>query len=402
MNTVQNLRSSEAERIIALSELDLDYSDLQNNFKDLTRLAAKVAGADISLVNLIDVYTQWSISSFGLDLEQMPREDSVCNYTIQEEEKFEIKDLSLDERFKDKFYVAGPLSLKYYFGIPLQTKSGHNLGALCVLDQREKEIDPEKIELLKIIANEIVNRLHSLHVIEGFKQKLKELKGAQKKVAHDIRGPLGGIVGLSQLITEQGTDTSMDEVMEVFSMIYKSGNSILELADEILTVEDKSVQKNASLMSYELSLATFKGKLEKLYQPQAKNKNIEFAVSTNPQTEHVPFSRNKLLQITGNLISNSMKFTPDGGNVTVQLNLDVKEEHKVLHIIVQDTGVGLTTDKISNILNGGATSTDGTEGEKGYGFGLALVKHLVDSLHGTMSIRSRPGQGAEFEIILPQ
>ena len=155
-------------------------------------------------------------------------------------------------------------------------------------------------------------------------------------------------------------------------------------------------------MSYQLSLATFKEKLEKLYQPQAKNKNIEFAVSTNPDTEHIPFSKNKLLQIIGNLISNSMKFTPEGGNVTVQLNLEVKEKHKVLHVIVQDTGVGLTAEKITSILEGGASTTNGTEGEKGYGFGLALVKHLVESLDGTISIRSTPGQGAEFEIILPQ
>ncbi len=72
------LPENEMQRVIELSEFDLDYSSLQENFKDLAKLAAKVAGTNISLVNLIDSFTQWTVTNFGLDLEQMPREDSVC------------------------------------------------------------------------------------------------------------------------------------------------------------------------------------------------------------------------------------------------------------------------------------------------------------------------------------
>jgi hypothetical protein len=72
-------------RLMALSEFDLDYLDLEASFADLTKLAAKVAGTSISLINLIDSFTQWSAFSFGLDIKQMPREDSVCQYTIMEE-----------------------------------------------------------------------------------------------------------------------------------------------------------------------------------------------------------------------------------------------------------------------------------------------------------------------------
>lgn len=393
--------SNEEERISALADLDLDYSDLQNNFKDLTRLAARVAGTEISLVNLIDSYTQWSVSSFGLDLEQMPREESVCQYTMLGNQPFEVKDLRLDDRFKDKFYVSGDLSLRYYFGIPLRTRNGYNLGALCVLDGGQKELDPEKVELLKIIANEIVNRLRSLKVIEELKRKLVDLREAQKKVAHDIRSPLGGIIGLSQMISE-GEKTNMEEALEVFNLIYKSGNSILELADEILRSEDKAEQEEAGMVSHQLDLATFKQKLEKLYMPQAINKRIRFTVDISHDTENIPFAKNKLLQITGNLISNSIKFTPMNGSVQVTLDLEVGKEPTMLRIVVKDSGVGLTEQKIDYILSGQASSTSGTGGEKGYGFGLSLVKHLVDSLQGTMSIHSRAGEGTKFEILLPQ
>ncbi len=388
---------NELDRILNLSEFNVDYSNLDNNFKDLARLAASVAGTEISLVNLIDSYTQWTISSHGLELDQMPREDSVCQYTLLEDDHFEVDDLSGDVRFKDKFYVAEDPKLKYYYGIPLKS-DGHNIGALCVLDKDVKSLAPEKTELLKIIAAEIVNRLKAYKVIEVLKYNLSEAKKTQNKVVHDIRGPIGGIIGLAQIISEQGKENNLDEVLEFIHLIHKSGNSILELADEILSSETKNPKQ---LKSDELNLCIFKEKLEKLYIPQAMSKNVKFDVNISAETEKIPFPKNKLLQITGNLISNAIKFTPGGGCVSVDLALTNGEDLNFLKIIVNDSGAGLTNDQINTILNGTAATTAGTSGEKGYGFGLALVKHLIDSLSGTFNIVSN-SKGAKFEVVLPQ
>jgi signal transduction histidine kinase len=389
---------NEIGRIISLSDYDLDYTSFQETFSDLAKLAAKVAGTSISLVNLIDTFTQWTVTNHGLNLDQMPREDSVCQYTIAGGEQFEVKDLKIDDRFKDKFYVADEPNLRYYFGIPLTTADGHNLGALCVLDRDLKTLSPEKIEMLKIIADEIVNRLNAHRLITGLKSSLHEANETKKKVAHDIRGPLGGIIGLAQVISEQGHDNEIDEVLEFINLIQRSGRSLLELADEILSM-DKPARE---LKSDEFNLLVFKDKLEKLYTPQARNKNIDFVVSTSVNSSTIPFSKNKLLQITGNLVSNAMKFTPVNGKVTVDLSLKIEETQNLLQINVTDTGVGLNQQAIDTILKGLASSTNGTSGEQGYGFGLALVKHLVDALKGSMRIYSHPGQGANFEISLPQ
>ena len=161
MITDEPMPANEMERIMALSDFDLDYSVHQDNFKDLAKLAAKVAGTNISLVNLIDTFTQWTIANHGLPLDQMPREDSVCQYTIASEDQFEVEDLMADDRFKDKFYVADEPKLRYYFGVPLKTKEGQNLGALCVLDRDLRALSPEKIELLKIIPGQNVKRFYS-------------------------------------------------------------------------------------------------------------------------------------------------------------------------------------------------------------------------------------------------
>ncbi|WP_413670467.1 GAF domain-containing sensor histidine kinase [Mucilaginibacter sp. Mucisp86] len=391
---------NEMERLLSLSEFDLDYAEHKDSFKDLAKLAAKVTGTEISLVNLIDSYTQWSISGYGLQIEQMPREDSVCQYTIINGEYFEVGDLQNDERFKDKFYVTDEPKLRYYYGIPLKTSDDHNIGALCVLDKNVKELTPEKVELLKIIADEIVSRLKDLKVIGKLKSKLSEANETQKKVAHDIRGPLSGIIGLAQLISEQGEANQIEEVLEFINLIHKSGRSILELADEILSADKKDYKPVSN--GAEFNLLVFKDKIERLFIPQARNKNILLTVKTSSQSERIPFARNKLLQITGNLISNAIKFTPRGGHVEVDLSLEVNDHISTLQIQVKDNGVGIDENGINKILNGSSTSSSGTTGEAGFGFGLALVKHLVETLKGTINIYSKPAEGSVFEVRLPQ
>ncbi|MDT3405600.1 sensor histidine kinase [Mucilaginibacter terrae] len=394
--------ANEMERLTVLAELDLDYSALNDNLKSLSKLAAKIAGTEISMVNLIDSFTQWTVSNYGLDLDQMNREDSVCQYTIMQDEGYEVLDLAADDRFKEKFYVTSDPNLRYYYGVPLRADNGVNLGALCVLDTQLRVLSPEKIEMLKIIADEIVNRLRALRVIESMRGQINEATENQRRVAHDIRGPLGGIIGLARIISEQGDENTMEEVLEFIGLIQKSGHSILELADEILSIKAVPAENANKLGNDEFNQVTFKEKLIKLYTPQALNKKIKFTVNTSADTQNIPFLKNKLLQIVGNLISNAIKFTPEGGSVSTHLSIDAVDQGRSLQIKVEDSGVGLSPDKIQQILSGQGESTTGTGGEQGYGFGLALVKHLIDGLKGNLQVVSTTGNGTVFTVSLPQ
>ncbi|MDO8994509.1 MAG: HAMP domain-containing sensor histidine kinase, partial [Daejeonella sp.] len=192
-------------------------------------------------------------------------------------------------------------------------------------------------------------------------------------------------------------ENKIDEVLEFINLIHKSGKSILELADEILSAEKN---KSVLIKGNEMDMQSFKEKLEKLYIPQAKSKSIQFDVNIIPRAMGIPFPKNKLLQITGNLISNAIKFTPNGGKVCVGLDMDILNSKHNLNIKVKDSGEGLSPEKIDTILNGNASSEEGTEGEKGYGFGLQLIKHLISSLNGKLNISSVPGEGSVFEVVI--
>lgn len=387
---------NELERILQLAELNIDFTNF-DNFKQLARLAATIAGTEISFVNILDSYTQWTVSKHGFEIDQMPREDSVCQYTIVGTGSFEVNDLANDDRFKDKFYVAGDPNLRYYFGLPLQFDNV-NLGALCVMDRRPHTLSPEKTEMLRIIAEEVVSRLRVYKYIEQLRNSITDVKSTQNKVLHDIRGPIGGIIGLAEIIKTQGDENKLDEVIDFINLIYKGGKSVLELADEIL---ENDLKRNRNVKSNELTLVLFREKLEKLYLPQARSKNIMLSFATSRPTEELVFPHNKLMQIAGNLISNAIKFTPKFGDVKVTLALQEEEKQNTLKIAVQDSGEGIPADKVEELMTGKAKSTDGTGGEKGYGFGLDLVKHLVQGMNGTFNISSQPPNGASFEVTIP-
>lgn len=394
-----SIKNIELKRVNELSEFDLDYTSLEENFKDLSKLAANVAGTEISLINLIDSYTQWTIASHGFELEQMPREDSVCQYTIVSETNFEVKDLSKDSRFSQKSYVKDDPLFKYYFGVPLQTSNGNNLGALCVLDKREKEISPEKAELLKIIADEIVNRLVTIKTAGDLRLQLKQANQNYKNLAHDIKGTLGSIITLTDIIKRTGSNNKIEDVLNYIKMIHNAGSSLLDLAVEIMNTDtDKSEQ----IQKHELNLILFKEKLEKLFAIQAQNKKIQFVVQINKDQANVPFLKNKLLQILSNIISNAIKFTAENGTILVEMDLQNNDENKsTLTLMVRDNGIGMDENDILEVFSGGTQSSSGTGGEKGYGLGLTMVKSLTDSLLGTLQISSEIGKGTEFTIKIP-
>lgn len=396
-----HISESELERLLTLSNLDLDYYDGKHGINWLAEMAAVVAGTKVSLVNLIDSNTQWSISTVGLEIAQMPREDSVCQFTMEkkEGEDFEVNDLREDERFKDKFYVTEDPNLTYYFGVPLTTLEGYNLGALCVMDVEAKHIASEKKELLKLIARQIVDRLKINSKLAGLKSQMVEVMQSQKKLAHDVRGPISGIVGLAEIIKTQGKENSIEEVLEFMNLIRKSGNSILDLADEILNQNfDERLQMIREPNDHEMNLLIFRGKIMDMFAPQAMVKKLNFTVKLGTENNFTPFRKSKLMQIAGNLISNSIKFTPAYGSISILLLIKEVDSIETLTIKVADTGTGVSQSKIDQILSSKASSEKGTSGEKGFGFGLNLVVKLVAELGGKLTIDSEEGNGTTFTI----
>ncbi len=400
--TASELKEKEFERVLKLAEYDIDYTRDFSSLQDLSKLAAHITGTPVSLINLIGSNTQWSVAQYGIDLKQLSREDSICKYTILEEEFFEARNLDTHEDFKDRTYVTGDPKVNYYFGVPIQTDDGHNIGSVCVMDQDQHQFAPEKIEMLKVIARNVIRVLEQNRLEKEYRIRMEQLSDRSRKISHDIRGPIGGIIGLSRIMSEQVEEQNYKDLDELSKIIHKSGESILELADEILN-DCREIRSDNKALSERITLNELRDKLETLYQPQALHKNISFSVKTTPSSPGSSFPKPRLLQIIGNMVSNALKFTPENGTVSVTLALeDQQKDLSILSVSIEDNGVGMPESQIRQILNGNGTieSKTGTNAERGFGFGFQLARHLIDAMNGSLSIESEPDQGTSIRIKL--
>jgi len=390
MSVLHNEFDLEFNRVRSLNQFQLDYDKLQNEFKNLNYIAATIAGTEISMINLIDNFTSWTISGYGAEKTQRPRDQTICQYTINEQDFLEIPSIKDDERAR----LIDTGDIQYYLGFPLTTDKGINIGALCIVGKKEQHLEIDKIALLKLIAQEVVEKLTLKRDLKKVKGLVTEVEDSQKKLAHDLRGPINGILGITDLAAQE-EKLSLMESKSYLKMIGKSSQALLNLASEILKSDNVS-KSNNSLTNFE----ELGERVKELYQPQAVLKNVEIDIRYDSKNAKTEINKDNLLQIAGNLISNAIKFSPKNERVVLDLDLDTKAN--LLSLQVVDSGNGFSAEKIQNIIDGKAISSLGSAGEIGYGLGLKVVKHLVDERKGTLRITSSSGEGSKFVVQLPQ
>ena len=375
---IQPLPLNEAERIHSLSNLDIDYSTLENDFKHLMRLASRITDMDVTLLNLLDSYNQWTIAQHGIQLSSMPREECVCQYTIAQDESFEIKDLSCDPRFEQASYVKDEPKLRYYYGVPLEMSNGVHIGSLCVMNRETKTLSPEKVELLKIIAEEIVCKLKDLQKINELKNELSDALRMQRKIAHDIRNPLAGIIGISDILIEPDEEHNKEEVLNCLKLINNSSKSILEIADNIsVELFEKGSQ------TYSFNLETLAERISHLYLPLAKNKKVNLEFAIDKSKEHIHFSRNKILQIIGSPVSSAIKLSEPGALIKIQLSLLVHSDRNILQVEI----------------NSNAPIREEIRPDSAV---LIFTKELIESKDGSFDFECNELDGLSYKLSIPQ
>jgi len=164
---------NEAERLNTLRGYEILDTHPEDRFDDLTKLAALICNAPISLISLVDEDRQWFKSKTGLEVCQTPREDAFCAHAILSPELFLVSDATQDPRFATNPLVLGELHVRFYAGAPLTAPNGHHLGALCVMDRVPRRLSREQQESLRILS-----RLVMAQVILG--KNLYDLKAALK------------------------------------------------------------------------------------------------------------------------------------------------------------------------------------------------------------------------------
>ena len=247
-------------------------------------------------------------------------------------------------------------------------------------------------------------------------QQLKELNETKKEaveanrakseflsnMSHDIRTPMNGIVGMTAIAMSNINDNA--RVKDCLAKITLSSKHLLGLINDVLDMS-KIESGKLTLNIHQISLREAMESIVNIVQPQIKSKNQHFDIFIQKiQTENVHCDSVRLNQVLINLLSNAIKFTPENGSIRVYLEQEsspLGENYVRCHFKVKDSGIGMTEefqkkifDKFSREQKDQVYKTEGT------GLGMAITKYIIDTMGGTVELKSTPGEGSEFHIVL--
>jgi GAF domain-containing protein len=146
--------SKEQERLTALYQLDILDTRAEQEYDDLTALAACVCKTPIAVFALVDRDRQWMKSKVGLGTEQTPRDESICTYTVEETDLFIVPDATFDERFLCLPPVLDG-TFRFYAGAPVRSPDGLNVGSLCVMDTEPRVLTEEQKAALRMLGGRV-------------------------------------------------------------------------------------------------------------------------------------------------------------------------------------------------------------------------------------------------------
>lgn len=166
------LPDNEAARLAALHRYDILDTEPEQDFDDITLLAAQICGTPIALISLVDENRQWFKSKVGMTEVETSRDIAFCAHGILQEGVFEVADALADKRFADNPLVTGKTAIRFYAGAPLVAPDGHTLGMLCVQDQVPHLLSPDQKLALQALSRQVVAQLEVRHSLKELRHHL--------------------------------------------------------------------------------------------------------------------------------------------------------------------------------------------------------------------------------------
>ena len=228
---------------------------------------------------------------------------------------------------------------------------------------------------------------------EEAQKKTEELMESRHKmlltVSHDIKSPLASIIGNIELMDNTGNEKEVASIQQSAEHILSLLNNLLEFS----SLEQGKLQIENS----RFNVKKLCDETASMFEPIALKKNLQFLVDNrireNLQANSDPL---KIKQIIGNLISNAIKYTIEG-HISFRASL----ENEQLVFRIEDSGIGIPADKLEDIFKPFVRTDSGSKLSEGSGYGLSVVKGLVDLLEGTIDVQSEIGKGSRFTVRIP-
>ena len=393
------LPGNEADRLVALQSYNIFDTAEEKDFDQLASLASAICGVPIALITFIDEKRQWFKSHWGTEVTENLRELSFCTHAIAADDDIMIvPDARVDNRFANNPMVTGPTKVIFYAGVPLVNEDGYALGTLCVIDQQIQTLNPLQTEALKVLGKQVVDKLELKRKVLHLEKTNKELLNANMLIqkfastaAHDIKNPLSSILLTSQALKIRHEKLQDEGCLRLVDLNITSTKNLIELVEEML-----AYSKSPSLLLSKKQQFNLNRLITKAVSMLIVPDNVQIIL---PEEEHsIYFSIIAFEQILLNLLSNAIRYTNKPQSI---ITIRFEQDDDFYRLEVEDNGIGIAEQYHEKIFaNNFTLKITDRYNEKGSGIGLSTVKNLLTVLNGSIYVKSVPGEGAAFFIVI--
>ena len=318
-------------------------------------------------------------------------------------EPAQIRDIMTDASYQSRLReIVLRLGYRSLMAVPLM-RDDHLLGGLVVYRKTPGEFDASVIDLLKTFATQSALAIQNARLFREIEEKSRELATASRhkseflaNMSHELRTPLNAIIGFSEVLSERMFGEINEKQAEYLDDILESGRHLLSLINDILDLS-KIEAGRMELEATDFDLPSAIESTLMLVRERAHRRGITLARNIDERLAMIRGDERKVKQVLLNLLSNALKFTPEGGQIGVQAEL----RDGAAEISVTDTGVGIAPEDQETVFEEFRQVGMASKKVEGTGLGLAISRKFIELHGGKIWVKSQVGAGSTFAFTLP-
>jgi two-component system, NtrC family, sensor kinase len=315
----------------------------------------------------------------------------------------QIPDFTQEGTYQSRFRDAlTRLGYRALLAVPL-LREDHIIGGLVINGKTPGEFPSEVIDLLKTFASQSALAIQNARLFHEIADKSRQLEAASQhkseflaNMSHELRTPLNAIIGFSEVLVDRMFGELNEKQDEYLKDIYASGQHLLSLINDILDLS-KIEAGRMELEVTDFDLPGAIGNALTLVRERASRRGITLGHAVDERLGQIRGDERKVKQVLLNLLSNALKFTPEGGRIDVSARV----HDGVAEVSVADTGVGIAPEDQEAVFEEFRQVGTADKKVEGTGLGLALARKCIELHGGRIWVESEVGKGSTFTFTLP-
>ncbi len=286
--------------------------------------------------------------------------------------------------------------IKSMLALPLKGRE-RAIGTLRLYTNKKRHFSQYELTLLSALSNQAAISIENAKIHDVLERQDKAKSEFIMSMTHELKGPLMAIQGLLDVLLKGYVGTLTEKQQDLIERMYRRIGSVMEVSTGLLDIYQWE-SRRADVKWGPVSVKELVERAVELFKPTAQEKGLAIHAALPSEDPAIMGSEEEMEKILNNLITNAIKYTPNGGSIL--LDLSTSEGHVVLK--VEDTGIGIPAEDLPRIFEEYFRSREAKKIDHyGRGIGLPFVKRVVEALGGSIDVRSDEGRGTEFILMFP-